>query len=120
MPYRSIDTLQSWVDEYVRRDSGREGQIRVIPQDGEGGADTGLVAFRLRNSPTEVYIEPPDGDSGEWTVTFEPRTETVRITCSTMQVLADETASVATLCRFLQDKSDAFLRARDAGEDTRR
>ena len=52
MPFRSMKTLESWVAEFERIRGPIDGVIRVIPQDGSGGADTGLVAMRLPQSPT--------------------------------------------------------------------
>ena len=113
MPFRSIVTLQSWVDEFEQRNQSAVGAIRVIPQDGSDGEDTGLVAVRLPDSPTEIYIEPPSPATGrEWTVTFEPREQPVTLGARAVARIAEELAVLAALCTFLQEKSDAFLSAR--------
>lgn len=100
--------LQSWVDEFVAQGNADAGSVRVMPQDGDEGADTGLVGFRLPNSPAEIYIQPPDGDAAEWTVMFEPREEPVRLPSSQVSLIADGVATLASLCAFLQRKSDEF------------
>lgn len=110
MPYRSIRTLESWVREFEQIGRDTRSSIRVIPQDGAEGADTGLVALRLPKSPTEICIEPPGDGQPEWTVLFEPRDEAVQLVASDVQMLSAEMATLAALCAFLQQKSDAFLR----------
>lgn len=108
MPFRSMTVLQRWVDEFKRLDYPAEGSIRVIPQDGELGADTGLVAVRLMNSPTEIYLEPPAESGLEWTIVFEAREEPVRLGASQVRELAAGLATLSALCAFLQQKSDDF------------
>lgn len=108
MPFHSIAILQAWVDEFVRLGHPVGGGIRVIPQDGAEGADTGLVAMRITNSPTEIYIQPPDAGEVEWTIMFEAREEPVRLRSSQLQEMAGEIATLATLCAFLQAKSDGY------------
>ncbi len=106
--YRTIETLQSWVEEFVAQQGVGAGAIRVIPQDGDDGADTGLVAMRLLNSPTEIYLEPPHGSVDEWTITFEPREEPVTLGSSAVSAMATEIARLAALCAYLQQRSDAY------------
>lgn len=128
MPFRSIETLESWVAEFEKQNSAGASVIRVIPQDGGGGADTGLVGMRLPNSPTEIYIEPPTQRGEEWTVTFEPREDYVRLGAVAVQMIAVEMTKLARLCEFLQQKSDEFMRNLDSAahvsakgaQDTRR
>jgi hypothetical protein len=110
MPFRTIETLESWVAEFEQQNSAGASHIRVIPQDGDGGADTGLVGMRLPNSPTEIYIEPPTRPGEEWTVTFEPREDYVRLGAVAVQAIAVEMTKLARLCAFLQQKSDEFMR----------
>jgi hypothetical protein len=106
MSFHSIDTLQSWVREF-ERSHDFAGSIRVIPQDGEEGDDTGLVAMRLDNSPTEIYLEPP-GANGQprWTVVFEARELPVRLTSDQVITLAQGLKTLTALCSFLELKSD--------------
>ena len=78
MPFRTMSTLQSWIDEFEQQGYSALTSVRVIPQDGGEDADTGLVAVRLPDSPVEIYIEPPPRGSGqEWSITFEPREQPV-------------------------------------------
>ncbi|TDN90720.1 hypothetical protein [Microbacterium sp. BK668] len=109
MPYRRFATLQAWVEEFTRLGYPLKGSIRVIPQDGEEGADTGLVAMRLLDSPTEIYIEPPAKPGAEWTITFEPREQAVRLGASAVKALAGELATLSALCAFLQQKSEELV-----------
>ena len=110
MPYRTLATLQSWVDEFARRGDPRLGSIRAIPQDGSDGADTGLVAVQLPDSPTVIYLEPPAPGSGRpWSITFEPREQSVTLGAHAIGKMADEIGALAELCVFLEAKSEAFL-----------
>jgi hypothetical protein len=113
VPFRSLATLQSWVDEFAQRRNSAFTAVRVIPQDGSDGGDTGLVAVRLPDSPTEIYIEPPSPATGpEWTITFEPREEPVTLGARAVARMSEEVAVLAALCTFLQQKSDAFMARR--------
>ena len=110
MPFRTLATLQSWVDEFEQNNPTGASSIRVIPQDGSEGADTGLVAVRVPDSPTEIYIEPPSPQTGaEWTITFEAREQPVTLGSHAVERIGEEVALLAARCRFLQAKSDAFL-----------
>lgn len=108
MPYRSMKVLQAWVDEFLELGLAGESTIRVLPQDGDEGADTGLVGVRLHHAPTEIYLQPPDADVSAWTVTFEPREDLVRLATPELEHLAVGMTTLASLCRFLQEKSDAY------------
>ncbi|MFH8248974.1 hypothetical protein ACH3VR_01235 [Microbacterium sp. B2969] len=110
LPFRTLIILQSWVDEFGDRGAPALSSIRVIPQDGAAGADTGLVAVRIPDSPTVIYIEPPPrGSPLEWTITFEPREEAVTLGAHAVARMAVEVTALADLCMFLQQKSEAFL-----------
>jgi hypothetical protein len=109
MPFRNVRTLESWVAEFQQLGHTSEGSIRVIPQDGEDGSDTGLVGVQLLNSPTEIYIEPPRHPGAEWTITFEPREQTVTLGSTQVQSMSRDLAILAALCAFLQSKSEAFM-----------
>jgi hypothetical protein len=117
MPFRSLEVLQSWVAEFELIHAPRNGAVRVIPQDGDDGADTGLVAMRILNSPAEIYLEPPRSAGEEWTVTFEPREEPVRLGADDVRRIANELTTLAGLCAFLQTKSDQFARFSLPGND---
>ena len=112
MPFRRFGTLQAWVEEFEQLGYPLGGSIRVIPQDGEAEADTGLVAVRILDSPTEIYIEPPAAPGAEWTIMFEPREQPVKLGASAVKALASELATLSALCSFLQQKSDSFLAQR--------
>ena len=110
MPFRTLAILQSWVNEFEERGVSGLSSVRVIPQDGSEGADTGLVAVEVPDSPTVIYIEPPPRGSGlEWTITFEPRENTVTRGARAVARMSEEVAGLAALCMFLQERSEAFL-----------
>ena len=73
MPFRNATTLQRWLDEFLAVEHRADGSIRVMEQDGAGGADTGLVSVRLANASTVTYIHPEGAGSTTWLVTMEPR-----------------------------------------------
>ena len=109
MPFRSLSTLQSWLDEFRGLGYPIAGYVKVIQQDGAEGANTGLVAFRFENAATLAYIQPDAAGSGEWLVTMEPREGPVTLNAASVRDLASELAMLSALCEFLQAKSKAFL-----------
>ncbi|WP_345800462.1 hypothetical protein AAIB33_13415 [Microbacterium sp. AZCO] len=109
MPFRSQRTLEVWLDEFRREGHGAPGALKVIQQDGEDGANTGLVSVRLAYASTVVYIQPEAPYSAKWVVTLEPRPDLVVLDADGVDQLADELAMVAALCRFLEAKSAAFI-----------
>lgn len=112
MPFRSQHTLEAWLDEFGRLGYPLGTSLKVIQQDGDGGADTGLVGVALGSSPTGAYIQPERVGSTRWVVTFEPRDTPVVLDSAALMHLSSELATVSALCAFLQAKSNEF-----AGED---
>ena len=112
MPFRSINTLQSWVDEFASLGYPIAASARVIAQDGAEGADTGLVVFQFVHSPTLAYLQP-EPPSLEWVITFEARDAAVPMTPSAVMNVAFELSIVSALGAFLQAKSRAFMADRD-------
>jgi hypothetical protein len=108
MPFRSMSTLQSWVDEFERLGYPIAGAAKVIPQDGEDGADTGLVVFQLENAPTLAYLQP-DMSAMEWLVTMEARESASTMNPATVMNLAFELNVLSALGAFLQTKSQHFM-----------
>jgi hypothetical protein len=106
-------TLRSWLDEFSELENVTPGALKVIQQDGDGGANTGLVAFRFENASTVAYVQPERPGSMTWMVTLEPRESSITIDAAEVRDLADELALLSALCAFLQAKSEAFV-----GQDT--
>ena len=52
MPFRNLETLECWLEEFRALGYPMAGSVRVIPQDGDGGATPGWWAFRLANAST--------------------------------------------------------------------
>ncbi|WP_109211061.1 MULTISPECIES: hypothetical protein [Microbacterium] len=100
--------MESWLAEY--RELGKPGAdaARVMVQDGDGGADTGLVAFRLGHAPTGVFIQPITQDAEGWVATMEPRDENLVLDAAGLMKLSVELAAVSELCAFLEAKSQAY------------
>ena len=109
MPFRNATTLQLWLDEFLALHGETDGSIRVMEQDGAGGADTGLVSVRLANASTVTYIHPEGAGSTAWLVTMEPRETAVVLQSDGVAELADELGTVARLCAFLERKSAEYM-----------
>jgi hypothetical protein len=115
MPFRTMTTLQSWVDDFRALGYDDADILRVIPQDAGEGEDAGLIAARLRSVSTTFYVAPGEGEGAtEWSVTFEPREDAAPLPAGRVMALSGELATLAALCSFLQARSEAFLAARGA------
>ena len=77
-------------------------------QDGEDGANTGLVIVRLSHAPTGVFIQPASQDASEWVATMEPREETLVLDPAGLLDLSAELAAVSDLCAYLEEKSRTY------------
>lgn len=107
MAFRNKHTLDAWLDEFRAFSYPISGSLRVIEQDGEDGADTGLIGVVMTNASTSTYIQPDPADPSRWVVTFDARETPVQARPTDVLALANELVIVATLCGFLQVKSDA-------------
>ncbi len=113
MPFRTLATLQAWVDDFAALGYDA-GILRVIPQDAEEGGDGGLIAAQLRSVSTTFYVAPePEAGSTRWSVTFEPREDAAPLAGGRVMALSGELAMLSSLCAFLQARSEAFMAARD-------
>lgn len=108
MPFRSQRTLELWVDEFNALGHPLGGVVRVIVQDGNDGANTGLVWIRLGNAPTGAFIQPVSEDGTVWAVTFEPRDEPVTVSAVDVLALSRELKTVSLLCQYLEDRSRTY------------
>ncbi|MEH3088746.1 MAG: hypothetical protein PGN24_03800 [Microbacterium arborescens] len=107
MPFRSKQTLDSWIEEFHQ--FGYSLAVKVIPQDGSLGRDTGLVAITMMNAQTVTYIEPEVPGGNKWRITFEARETDLRLDAGGALNLSTELAMVSALCAFLETKSNAFF-----------
>ena len=108
MAFRNLETLESWLTEYRAQGGPLADAARVMVQDGEGGANTGLVFFRLGHAPTGVFIQPATQDATAWVATMEAREENLVLDAEGLLALSVELAAVSELCAFLQAKSQAY------------
>ncbi|MFG6279282.1 hypothetical protein [Microbacterium sp. 5K110] len=109
MPFRTIATLQSWVDDFRSLGYDDAETLRVIPQD-DDDSDAGLIAARLRSVSTTFYVAPGTGEgSGGWSVTFEPRENAAPLGSARVLALSGELAMLSALCTFLQARAEAFV-----------
>ncbi|MEI2269565.1 MULTISPECIES: hypothetical protein [unclassified Microbacterium] len=110
MPYRSRETLQLWLDEFVaaRQDGDL---IKVVIQDDSWGDDGGLVVVPLRNASTTVYVRPPMNEDARWRVVFEPQLDEVALSAEETAALVAELGTAADLCGYLEVRSVAHIEA---------
>ena len=108
MPFRNMDTLESWLEEFRGLGYTVIGSVGVIPQDGDGGANTGLVTFHFTNASTPTSIQPGLDDPTRWVATMEPRDGSVVMDAPKLLELSGELAMLSALCAFLQAKSEAY------------
>jgi hypothetical protein len=109
MPFRSKETLESWVREFCQMGYSIPDGVRVIHQDGEGGADMGLVSITLLNPATVIAVQPRAPYALDWVVGIEPREEAVAISGPATLEYSRVLATLSVLCVFLQSKSEAHL-----------
>jgi hypothetical protein len=108
MPFRNMDTLESWLEEFRGLGYTVIGSVGVIPQDGDDGANTGLVTFHFTNASTPTSIQPGLDDPTRWVATMEPRDGSVVLDAPKLLELSGELAMLSALCAFLQAKSEAY------------
>lgn len=108
MPFRSRHTLEQWLEEFRALGYPIAGALKVMQQDGDDGANTGLVGVELANAATVTYVQPEAPYSLRWVVTMEPRDEAVVLDSAGVMSLAAELSMVSALCAFLQAKSAAL------------
>lgn len=111
MPFHSQEMLELWLDEFADLGYSISQRVKVVPQDGTDGLDTGLIALNLLDSLTLTYIQPEPLGSVHWGITFEAREEDLKMGAGRTLELATELAMVSALCTFLQTKSQAAVSA---------
>jgi hypothetical protein len=104
VPFRSRATLESWLEEFrTTREGGA--LIDVLVQDGDGGADTGLVIVPLKNVSTEIYMQPAAIGDDAWVIAFGGRAMAFELTPAQLHGYAAELAVAASLCQYLEERS---------------
>lgn len=106
--YHTLPTLQGWIDEFTDLHAPFVSEVVVLIQDGEDGADTGLVEIRMVNATTVTTIEPEFVGSNRWVTVFDARDEPLRLDAKTVMWLSRELATVSELCSFLERKASAY------------
>ncbi|WP_125131257.1 hypothetical protein [Microbacterium sp. 10M-3C3] len=107
MTFLTIATLEEWIDQFRALGYAVPDDVRVVPQDGGEGADTGLVVATLDSVPTKLYIQPVEVGSLDWCVTFEPRAEASATNAATVMGIATELMVISALCAFLEARARA-------------
>lgn len=108
MPYRSRATLQTWLDEFTQTHA-LGSLVRVIPQDGSDGEDTGLIVFPVAGGTTTTYLQPNDSPGDRWRIHFEPREHEAAMDSSQVHSMAAELEMAAALCDFIEMKSEEHM-----------
>lgn len=114
MPYRTMELLQLWMDEFIAADPAGGCRLDVLRHDGDDGEDTGLVIVRLQYASTDVYLQAAGPGDTAWEVHFGPRPHGFALRAEEVRLLSEELSVAARLCVFLEDKSIAHLRALEA------
>ena len=105
MPFHSQEMLEQWLEEFAALGYSISERVKVIPQDGADGLDTGLIALNLLDSMTLTYLQPEPLGSIHWGITFEARDSDLKMGAGRTLELSAELAMVSILCTFLQTKS---------------
>ncbi|GMA31557.1 hypothetical protein [Litorihabitans aurantiacus] len=116
MPFRSKETLEHWLEEFTTA-RGAGASIKVIIQDGDDGADTGLIVVPLRDSTASIFMEPREIGAPEWRITLEPQPDLTVLSHHEVNAFAMEMLVAAELCAFLEAKSVGHVEADDVDED---
>jgi hypothetical protein len=104
MSFRTQEILKQWLHEF-RSDRNDSDHITVLLQDGDEGADTGLVYVPLTNAATDVYMQPLAIGDPRWAIGFGSRDNTFDLTPGQLRGLAEELSVAASLCEYLDHKS---------------
>ena len=113
MPFRNKDTLEAWLREFAAMGYSMPDHLRVVQQDGDEGANTGLVMLTLDDPPTVIAVQPREPYAVDWVVSILPREKEVALSGPTAMEYSGVLASLSLLCAFLETKSRGYLQ-RDA------
>lgn len=111
MPFRSKETLEQWVEEFLAAGNEVAGTVDVLLHDGGSGSDTGLVVMKLKHSSTLLYMQPVGPFDPRWEIIFEPRDVSNRATAPEVVALADELVNASALLTYLEKRSRAHIEA---------
>lgn len=106
MPFRSKETLDTWLLEFAAGNDDTAAAPYVADQESVDGRDSGLVIFPLRNATTSVFIQPVTTGAQQWRVTIEAQPEITELAPQDLHDLSRELDRAADLCTFLQRKTN--------------
>jgi hypothetical protein len=109
VPFRNLETLSAWVEEFEQLGYRLDGKLKVVQQDGAHGANTGLIVVVLTSPPTYFTVQPENKDSTRWAVTIEARNGPVSLDPAELLNFAGSISVLSALCAFLQTKSQAYV-----------
>lgn len=114
MPYRDRAQVERWLSDFWDTHSVFAGELSVIDNDFVPHPNSGLVVAHFDNSPGMAYISVRMvADEPRWTVTFEPRPESIDLDAAGVRALSAEIGALGILCAYLQSRTDeAMARSR--------
>jgi hypothetical protein len=118
VPFRSKETLELWVGEFLQQGHAVPGELEVLTHDGGAGEDTGLIVMRFKNTSTEFYLQPVGPYRPEWEVVFEPREASNRASLAQVIGLAEEVLLASALLAYLEGRSRGPIEAHNAATST--
>jgi len=113
VPFRSKETLEGWVKEFLEQGHTVLGELDVLRHDGGAGEDTGLIVMRFKNASTEFYLQPIGPYDPRWEIIFEPRAASNRATLAQVVGLAEELMVASALLAYLEGRSRGPIEARN-------
>lgn len=109
MPFRNKQTLEAWLENFAAMGYSLPENVRVVQQDGEGGANTGLVVLTLEEPPTVIAVQPREPYAADWVVSIEPREAEVALSGPATMKFSQALAALSLLCAFLETKSRGYM-----------
>ena len=112
MPVRTLldkSLLAEWLSEFRRLGYLTGSDIRVLDQEDDADADTGLIVVDLSEAKTITYLQPVAGGNGSWKATMEARDATIELGAVALVNLGNEVNVLGALVAFLETKSKALL-----------
>ncbi|WP_243076491.1 protein-L-isoaspartate carboxylmethyltransferase [Microbacterium sp. SS28] len=104
-----------WVHDFLTARDDVATDVSVLEKDFTAGPDSGMVVVSLRNASTMTYVQAIVRDGmPRWLVTFEARNESFDLDAAGVARLAHDLSTLAQMCDYLQERTDAALAAKAA------
>lgn len=110
MPYRDPSHVEAWVGEFLHALPGLAGRISVLPENFAEGSESSVVVVSLEGASTVTSLQPAIIDGRPvWQTVFEPRDLPIALDSAGITSLAHDLTDLATLCTWLQKRTEASL-----------